>query len=87
MNPKRSHPFNVDVRRCRSQRDTFIWSINETGGVKHRSPRHYATFEEARLAMQQALHRLISEWHSTQEAHSRCSSLPGTERSRIIPKR
>lgn len=75
MDTKRTHPFNVDVRRCRFQRETFIWSISEPHGIRHRSPRAYATFEEARLAMQQALHRHIADWQATQAALSSVSSL------------
>ena len=55
MTKQPSHPFNVDVRRCRFQREAFVWSISERGGGKWPSPRTYATFEEARLAMKEVL--------------------------------
>ncbi|MFC5556034.1 hypothetical protein [Methylobacterium iners] len=64
MTKQPSHPFNLDIRRCRFQADTFVWSISERGGEKRRSPQSYATFEDARLAMKEVLQGLIADRHA-----------------------
>ena len=65
MTKQPSHPFNVDVRRCRVQGEAFVWSITECGGEKRCSPHTYATFEEARFAMKEVLRGLIADKQAT----------------------
>jgi hypothetical protein len=60
------HPFAVDVRPTRIGPLGFIWSIRERGTVKERSHECYATFEEARVALQSALAGHVTRWKATQ---------------------
>lgn len=66
MTSKPSHPFSVHVKRCRFQRDEYVWIISERGGKKRGSPQRYSTPEEARLAMKVTLDKLIADWQTAQ---------------------
>jgi hypothetical protein len=63
---KCDHPFAVDVRRARIGSLGFAWSIRERGAIKERSHRYYATFEEARVALQSALAGHVTRWKAAQ---------------------
>jgi hypothetical protein len=59
-------PFAVDVRRTRIEPLGFSWSIKERGTIKARSHRYYATFGEARVALQSALAKHVTKWKAAQ---------------------